>query len=116
MIDNIYRELRTFPQEKVYLMTDKAAYIAGEHIWFRVFLIDALSHRQDIPQSRYVYVDLIDPDGNIIKHHQIKPDSLGVFHNRIELRGELAEGTYLLRAYTAYMRSPADYFLKRKYL
>ncbi|MCL2739208.1 MAG: hypothetical protein FWE30_07155, partial [Bacteroidales bacterium] len=42
IVANIYRQLGMFPQEKVYLMTDKAAYVAGEYIWFRAFLTDAL--------------------------------------------------------------------------
>ena len=85
VIENLYQQLFIFPQEKVYLTTDKAAYVAGEHIWFRAFLTDALTHRQDIPLSRYVYVDLIDPNGEILKHNRIRPDTNGVFHNRIEL-------------------------------
>jgi len=113
-VSNFYRQLQQFPQEKVYLMTDKAAYVAGEQIWFRAFLTDAITHRQDIPKSRYVYVDLIDPDGNILKHHQIRPDSNGVFHNRIELADDMAEGAYLLRAYTMYMQSCPDYLFEKR--
>ncbi|MCL2727029.1 MAG: hypothetical protein FWD56_01440, partial [Bacteroidales bacterium] len=111
---NVYRQLSVFPQEKVYLMTDKAAYVAGEHIWFRAFLTDAITHREDIPHSRYVYVDLISPDGDILKHHQISPDSSDVFHNRIELDNDLAEGSYLIRAYTTYMKAKPDYLFEKK--
>ena len=111
---NLYRQLQLFPQEKVYLMTDKAAYVAGEHLWFRAFLTDAFSHRLDIPQSRYVYVDLIAPDGEVVKQHKIRPDSNGVFHNRIELADDMVEGTYLLRAYTTYMRARTDYIFEKK--
>ena len=111
---NIYRQFAPFPQEKIYLMTDKAAYMAGEYLWFRAFLIDACTHREDVPLSRYVYVDLIDPDGNILKHHQIRPDTNGVFHNRLELDNDMVEGVYLLRAYTAGMRSQPEYFFEKK--
>ena len=111
---NFHHQLLMSPQEKVFLMTDKAIYIAGEHIWFRAFLTDALSHRLDIPQSRYVYVELINPAGTICKRLMIRPDTQGVFHNRIELSDDLAEGTYLIRAYTAYMRSQPDYIFEKR--
>ena len=111
---NIYQQLSTFPQEKVYLVTDKAAYVAGEQIWFRAFLTDAVAHLQDVPQSRYVYVDLIDPNGTLIKHHKIRPDDNGLFHNRMELDDDMAEGAYMIRAYTAYMHARPDYLFEKK--
>ena len=114
VLANIYRQLHFFPQEKVYLMTDRATYVAGEHIWFRAFLTDAIEHRLDIPKSRYIYVDLIAPDGAILKHHQIRPDSSGVFHNRIELDNDMAQGTYMIRAYTTYMLATPDYLFEKK--
>ncbi|MCL1973952.1 MAG: MG2 domain-containing protein [Bacteroidetes bacterium] len=111
---NIYRQLSLFPQEKVYLMTDKAAYVSGESIWFRAFVTDALSHREDFVLSRFVYVDLIDPNGIVLKHHQIISDSSGVFHNRIELESDIAEGAYMLRAYTALMRAREEYLFEKR--
>ena len=69
---NLYQQFQLYPQEKVYLMTDKATYVAGEHIWFRAFLTDATAHLEDASLSRYVYVDLIDPNGMIVKHHMIR--------------------------------------------
>jgi len=111
---NLFNQLKIFPQEKVYLMTDKAAYVAGEYIWFRAFLTDAVFHREGASMSRYIYVDLIDPNGNILKHYMIRPDSNNVFHNRIELDDDMAEGTYLIRAYTTFMRSRAEYLFEKK--
>ena len=110
---NVLQQLQSFPQEKIYLFTDKPAYVAGEHIWFRAFLTDATLHYPDISPSRYVYIDLIDPDGTILKHHMIRPDSSGVFHNRIELDYDMAEGAYTLRAYTAYMQAKPEYLFQK---
>jgi len=112
--NNIYQQISLFPQEKVYLFTDRSTYVAGESVWFRAFLTDALAHLYDLPQSRYIYVDLIDPNGGVVKHHQIRPDSSGIFHNRIELEDDMVEGTYLLRAYTLYMRAKPDYLFEKK--
>ena len=112
--NNIYQQIRFFPQEKVYLFTDRAAYAAGESIWFRAFLTDAVEHRQDIPLSRYVYVDLIDPNGNVCKHLMIRPDSNHIFHNCIELEEDTAEGTYTIRAYTTYMRARPEYLFEKR--
>ena len=54
------RQLLAYPQEKIYLHTDKPYYLNGEKIWFRAHLVDAVLHRQ-ATASRYVYVELINP-------------------------------------------------------
>jgi len=41
VVNNIIKQLLIFPQEKVYLQTDKPYYITGEKIFFRAFLLDA---------------------------------------------------------------------------
>ena len=53
-------QILVFPQEKIYLHTDKPYYISGERIWFRAHLADAATHIP-VSYSRYVYVELINP-------------------------------------------------------
>ena len=110
----VYEQLLGFPQEKVYLHIDKDAYVSGETIWFRAYLTDALQHIEDQALSRYLYVDLVNPEGDILYNYQIRPDEQGLYHNNIVLAEDLPEGYYLLRSYTRYMSlSRPDYIYER---
>ncbi len=42
VILQLLKLVRQYPQEKVYLQTDRDHYEAGDKIWFRAFLTDAL--------------------------------------------------------------------------
>ncbi|MDR2383604.1 MAG: TonB-dependent receptor plug domain-containing protein [Prevotellaceae bacterium] len=108
----LLRQLKLFPQEKIHIHTDKSTYVAGEKIWYRAYIVDAVLNRP-MHASRYVYVELISPAGELVSLDKIRPvDSM--FHNRIDLAEDLAEGTYMLRAYTNFMRNRPDYFFERK--
>ena len=91
-------QLSIFPQEKIYVHTDKPYYISGERIWLRTYLTDAVSH---IPASvsRYVYVELIDPLDSIVTRVKIRQDE-GVYHGHLLIPDDVPEGDYTLRAYT----------------
>lgn len=96
---------KTVPQEKIYLHTDKTNYIAGDSIWFRGYLVNAVTNRQSL-LSYYIYVDLIDIQNNTtLSHSLIASDSMWVFKNAIPLSPKLQTGTYRIVAYTGYMRN-----------
>ena len=57
--DNIIRQLSIFRQEKTYVHTDAADYDAGDRIWMKVYVVDALSHE---PQSESLYAEVL-PEG-----------------------------------------------------
>lgn len=107
------QQLETFPQEKIYLQTDKSGYLSGERIWFRAHLIDALSHRP-VYISRYVYVEVINPMDDLVKRVKIRPDSTGAYFGHLDLADDMPEGAYTIRAYTNYMRNIGEDFLFRK--
>ncbi|MDR0726381.1 MAG: TonB-dependent receptor plug domain-containing protein [Prevotellaceae bacterium] len=110
--EKFLRQLKLFPQEKIHIHTDKSTYVAGEKIWYRAYIVDALLHTP-MCASRYVYVELISPAGELVSLDKIRPvDSM--FHNRIDLAEDLPEGTYMLRAYTNFMRNKPDYFFEKK--
>jgi hypothetical protein len=111
--EKIYRQIQSFPQEKIHIHTDKTTYVSGEKIWYRAFLVDALLHSPSYA-SRYVYVELITPVGELVSRDKIRPDSDSLFHNNISLPEDLAEGMYLIRAYTNFMRNRPDYFFEKK--
>ena len=45
------------PQEKIYVHTDKPYYVAGDTLWFRAHLVDAVTHTP-ISRSRYINIEL----------------------------------------------------------
>jgi len=107
-------QISFFPQEKIYVQTDRSRYLCGEIIWFRVHLVDAVFLKQ-ANASRYVYVELINPTNHLVERVKLRPDSTGCFYGQIQLDDELGEGDYLLRAYTRFMQNIGeDYFFTKQ--
>jgi len=96
-------QLLSFPQEKIYLHTDKPYYIAGERIWFRAHMADAATH-MPVSASRYVYVELINPINAIDARIKIR-EKEGAYFGYLLIPDTIPEGDYTLRAYTTFMRS-----------
>ncbi|MDR0667990.1 MAG: TonB-dependent receptor plug domain-containing protein [Prevotellaceae bacterium] len=95
---NFIRQLHVFPQEKIYVHTDKPAYSAGETIWFKIYLTDAVVHYPSV-HSRFVYLELIAPQQVIVRREKIRiapSESCG----QLELPASLPAGNYVLRAYS----------------
>lgn len=109
------RQLAAFPQEKIYLQTDKSNYLSGERVWFRAHVVDALTHRP-VFISRYVYVEVINPLDDLVQRVKVRPDSTGIYAGYIDLEEDLPEGNYTLRSYTQYMRNMGDDAFFRKSL
>jgi len=111
--DYFVQQMNAFPQEKIYLQTDKSYYISGEKIWFRAHLVDAILHKQ-ANASRYVYVELVSPLDSVLNRVKVRPDSLGLFYGSLATDEGLVEGNFMLRAYTLYMKnSGEEYFYKK---
>jgi TonB-dependent SusC/RagA subfamily outer membrane receptor len=106
------RQLAVFPQEKIYLHTDKPYYISGEKIWFRAHLADAVSHVPS-PVSRYVYVELINPLDSVVTRVKIRQED-GVYRGYLLTPDDIPEGDYTMRAYTTFMRSQDENYFCRK--
>lgn len=92
-----------FPQEKVYLHTDKPYYLAGENIWFQSY-VTAGSFHQLSPLSKTVYVELINADHEFISRLLVRVEN-GLGSGQMPLPRYLATGSYQLRAYTNWMRN-----------
>ncbi len=89
------------PQEKVYLHFDNTGYYAGEHIWFKAYTVTA-EKNMPTPLSKTLYVELLEPDGNIIETKKIKLEN-GQGDGDFLLKGTVKAGYYEVRAYTRYM-------------
>ncbi|MDL2223391.1 hypothetical protein LJB98_04750 [Bacteroidales bacterium OttesenSCG-928-M11] len=104
---NLASQVLFYPQEKLYLQTDRPYYVNGEKIFFRVFLFHASVNRP-LYLSRYVYVELINPENEIVLRQQIRIDKSHTFHGYLSLPEDLAEGYYYVRSYTRYMENMGE--------
>ena len=112
LIGRIVEQIVLFPQEKIHLQTDKPVYIAGETVWLRAHVADAVMHTPIV--SQYVYAELINPLDSVVERVKIKQEQ-GAFSGHIELDQVLTEGDYTLRAYTENMLNPgADYYFRKR--
>lgn len=59
LMNRFVYQLGVFPQEKVYLHTDKGTYMAGDTLWFRSYIVDATLHKP--LQNKYIFVELVNP-------------------------------------------------------
>lgn len=91
-----------YPREKVYLHTDNDAYMEGETLWFRAYVVRASTLRPD-PVSKVLYVELLDDCGRIAQRRLLRLDSLGRAEGNIALELPVRAGYYELRAYTREM-------------
>lgn len=91
-----------FTQEKVYLHLDNNGYIAGEKLWFKAYVFKA-SSLLPTDMSKVLYVDLLNPDGQLMERKTLKVDN-GRTYGDFELDPVLFHpGYYELRAYTRAM-------------
>ncbi len=108
----INRFTQLYPQKKVFLHTDRTEYKGGNTLWFKAYLVNALSHLPDTV-STSLYVELISP---VQKRVQIKRIRMfrGFGTGDFILSDTLPEGLYQLRAYTSWMLNFDPEFQFRK--
>jgi len=89
--------------EKIYLQTDRDYYAQGDDIWFKAYLVEDpdlfLSYN-----SMNLHVELISSLAEIIDSRIIRIDG-GLGKGDFRLSDTLKPGTYIIRAYTNYMRN-----------
>ncbi|MDF9831148.1 hypothetical protein [Parabacteroides sp. PF5-6] len=107
-----HQQQQLYPQEKLYLHTDRAQYLPGENVWFRAYLVDAATH-EPVPYSRYVYAELLDQTDTPISRVMLEADR-ECYQGYLPIPGALSAGEYSLRAYTRYMENTGpDYFFRK---
>lgn len=91
-----------YPREKVYLHLDNNAYMEGETLWFKAYVVRA-STLQPSGLSRVLYVDLLNASGQLMDRRLLRVDSLGQAHGEFDLTLPVRSGYYEVRAYTREM-------------
>lgn len=93
----------SYPEEKIYVQFDKPFYKPGDDIWLNTFVLNANSHKPSLI-SDVVYVDLIDPKGNVATSLELIVRE-GTAHGDFHLNESAPGGLYQVRAYTRWMKN-----------
>ena len=96
-------------QEKAYLHLDRPVYGTGETIWFSTYVVDASQHQLD-SLSQVLHVDLVSPEKRVVARRTLRLKG-GRASGDLTIADTLAPGTYVLRAYTNWMRNAGDEFV-----
>jgi hypothetical protein len=100
------KEKFNFPEnyiltEKIYLQSDRNAYVTGENIFFKAYYFLNGTFEKD-SVSRIVYIDLVDNNGQ--SHTSGKyPIENGMANGNLSIPQGLASGYYTVYAYTKWM-------------
>jgi len=90
-------------KERLFVHTDKTFYVAGEMIWMKFYLTDALLHKPS-SISKLVYIELINKNNQSIIRIKIQMDH-GFGDGSFNIPNAILSGNYTLRAYTQWMRN-----------
>lgn len=113
-VDELKKALDTwrndYPQEKVYLQTDKSYYTANEEIWIKAW---CTTTEGPTYLSRILYLDLVDKKGKVIQKKMYQLDSLGSTAADFSIPADIISGNYSLNAYTLWMLNFPDFVFKK---
>jgi hypothetical protein len=98
--------------EKVFAHTDKNFYLAGEIIWFKLYLVNG-DDNKPLDVSKVAYVEILDRDQKSVLQGKIALDK-GTGNGSLYIPLSFNSGVYRLRAYTNWMKNfdPGYYFEK----
>lgn len=98
--DSLLTEFKTrFPQEKIYLQTDKGFYNFGETLWFKAYV---LADNMPSKVSTTVYAELLDEKGAILQRKTM-PMLQASAASHFDLPDSTKKSRLYIRAYTAWM-------------
>ena len=88
-----------YPQEKVFIHTDRNVYYPSETIWFKIYcMTDGLPSYV----SKVAYVDLVNEAGLVLVKKMLYLNNAAASGN-MNLSASLPDGKYIIRAYSLWM-------------
>ena len=99
-------------QEFIRITTDKDCYLAGEDLWIQVCVNDATHKPMNI--SQVAYIEICGPQQVYAEAKIQLTDGEG--NGRIRLPRTMHTGSFLLKAYTRYLRNWGEEAFSRKYI
>lgn len=100
------KALRSMETESLYLQTDRPVYRTGEMVWYKAFLLNALSGKPS-RQGSMVFVDMVDEHDRVINQALLNAADFKTDGSFV-LPDTLISGHYWLRAYTKRSLQNAD--------
>lgn len=99
-----------FPQEKIHIHFDRTAYMPGETVWFKAYLLE-----ENLPTGRSTnfYAALYDEQGKLVQQ-QVSPIFNGTSDGHFTIPENLKSTQLLCRAYTGWMLNFDTAFLYTK--
>ena len=99
--------------EKIFVHTDKSFYLAGELIWFKIYLADGFLN-EPLDVSKICYVEILSSERKPVLQAKIGM-AAGTGNGSFLVPPSLNSGNYVLRAYTNWMKNfpVSDYFEKQ---
>ena len=102
-----------FPREEIFIHTDRDFYIAGENIWFSVYLAERKTSLSS-SNSSIAYLEILNFDNRPVIRKRVKLEN-GCGEGQVVLPDTLSSGIYTIRAYTNWMKNflPDNCFIKK---
>jgi hypothetical protein len=98
--------------EKVFTHTDKNFYVAGEVIWFKLYVVNGEDNKP-LHLSKVAYVEILDKDHKSVLQGKIALDK-GAGNGSLYIPLSFNSGVYTLRAYTNWMKNfDAGYYFEK---
>src|SRR5690242_9051422 len=85
----------SLPAERIYLQFDKQAYISGEAMWFKGYIISSYSFHS--PSTDF-YIDVLNDRDSIVLSKKL-PIIDGTVAGNLDLPSNLRQGIYFVRGY-----------------
>jgi hypothetical protein len=99
-----------YPQEKVFLQTNKSHYLSGETIWIKAWVTS-----DGLPSflSRILYIDIVDLTGKVILKKMFHLDNASSTAADFDIPPNLTSGNYSINAYTLWMKNFPDFIFSK---
>lgn len=112
LVNNFETAWKTGLREKIYVHTDRQAYLSGEVLWFKIYVTDG-SDGHLLNLSKIAYVELLDKENKPVLQAKVSLSG-GMGDGSLLLSTSIPTGQYRFRIYTRWMRnnSPEEYFSK----
>lgn len=99
-----------YPQEKIFLQSDKSQYLAGETVWMKAWCsADAMPTYL----SRLLYIDIVNSTGKVVLKKMYRLDAAGSTPADLDLPKELTSGNYSINAYTLWMQNFPEFIYRK---
>jgi hypothetical protein len=102
-----------YQEERAYLHYDKSAYLPGETIWFKAYLMKGILPAED---SKTLYVDWVDDKGTLLSHTSFPIVPGGVTNGQFDIPATLKTRHIHVHAYTKWMLNFDSSFIYKRTL